>query len=157
MVANGRALAAEAPESAELTPFERRYFNGGSASSMTGLVRQCDGIEAMTMQRDEGKTASDAKGTAETEVRHNEAGQRFELTTSAGLAVVNYRRTGDTLLLYYTEVPAPLRGGGIGERLVRGALDEVRRLGLKIVPQCWFVGDVIGRHPEYRDLVSSRR
>lgn len=109
------------------------------------------------MQRDEERSDSHAKGSGQAEVHHNETSQRFELKTSAGLAVVDYRRTGDTLLLYHTEVPVPLRGGGIGERLVRGTLDEVRRLGLKVVPQCWFVGAVIGRHPEYRDLLSPRR
>jgi uncharacterized protein len=109
------------------------------------------------MQRDEGRSAPGVETAGQAEVRHNEASQRFELKTSAGLAVVDYRRTGDTLLLYYTEVPAPLRGGGIGERLVRGTLDEVRRLGLKVVPQCWFVGDVIRRNPEYNDLLSPRR
>jgi predicted GNAT family acetyltransferase len=111
----------------------------------------------MTMQRDEGPAASGSEAAVQSEVRHNEASQRFELKTSAGLAVVDYRRTGDTLLLYHTEVPAPLRGGGIGERLVRGTLDEVRKLGLKVVPQCWFVADVIRRRPEYRDLLSPRR
>ena len=37
--------------------------------------------------------------------------------------------------------------------MVCGALQEVRRLNLKVVPQCWFVREVIERYPEFRDLV----
>jgi predicted GNAT family acetyltransferase len=108
------------------------------------------------MQHDEGRSEPGTR-PPNAEVRHNEANARFELDTSAGLAVADYRRDGYTLILYHTEVPYPLRGRGIGVRLVRGTLDEVRRLGLKVVPGCWFVGDVIGRFPEYRDLVADRR
>jgi predicted GNAT family acetyltransferase len=45
-----------------------------------------------------------------------------------------------------------LRGRGLGYRLVRGALDEVRRLNLKVVPECWFVREVIERNAEFQDL-----
>jgi predicted GNAT family acetyltransferase len=107
------------------------------------------------MQRDEGQSRSEARGSEDAGVQHNESGQRFELKTSAGFAVADYRRTGNTLILYHTEVPYPLRGGGIGEKLVRGALEEIRRLGLKVVPRCWFVGEVIRRYPEYEDLLAA--
>jgi GCN5-related N-acetyl-transferase len=46
----------------------------------------------------------------------------------------------------------PLRGHGLGYRLVRDALNEVRRLNLKVVPECWFVREVIERNPEFQDL-----
>ena len=38
-------------------------------------------------------------------------------------------------------------------RLVRGTLDEVRRLHLKVVPQCWFVREVMQRRAEFQDLL----
>jgi len=56
--------------------------------------------------------------------------------------------------IYHTEVPVKLRGRGYGYHLVRGTLDEVRRLNLKVVPQCWFVRDVIKRRPEFQDLLA---
>lgn len=87
-------------------------------------------------------------------VRHNEKRQRFELETEAGLAVADYHPSGETLIFYHTEVPFKLRGGGIGERLVCGALEEVRGLRLKVAPRCWFVREVIDRHPEYRGLLA---
>jgi hypothetical protein len=42
---------------------------------------------------------------------------------------------------------------GYGYHLVRGTLEEVRRLNLKLVPQCWFVREVIERRPEFQDLL----
>jgi predicted GNAT family acetyltransferase len=89
----------------------------------------------------------------EQRVRHNAERQRFELDTIAGLAVADYHLAGDTMTLYHTEVPASLRGRGIGYRLVCGVLQEARHLGLAVVPACWFVRDVIARRPEFQDLL----
>ena len=86
-------------------------------------------------------------------VRDNPEQQRFEMDTSAGLAVAEYRRDGDTLVIFHTEVPAALRGQGMGDKLVSGVLDDVRRRGLKIVPRCWFVREFIRDNPEYGDLI----
>ena len=45
------------------------------------------------------------------------------------------------MTIYHTEVPLPLRSRGYGYHLVRGTLEEVRRLNLKVVPHCWFVAN----------------
>lgn len=90
-------------------------------------------------------------------VRHNIEQQRFELDTSAGIAVADYRLSAGVMTIFHTEVPAALRGRGIGCRLVKGALEEVRRLGLKVVPQCWFVKEYIDRNPGFADLLPARR
>ena len=74
------------------------------------------------------------------------------METSAGLAIADYRMSGNTMTIFHTEVPAPVRGRGIGERLVRGALEKAKKLGLKIVPRCWFVRDFIERNREFADL-----
>jgi len=87
-------------------------------------------------------------------VRDNPERQRFELDTGAGLAVAEYHQDGDTLVIFYTEVPPALRGQGIGERLVMGVFDEADRRKLKVVPRCSFVRQFIGRHPEYLDLLT---
>ncbi len=87
-------------------------------------------------------------------VRDNPEQQRFEMVTSAGLAVAEYRRDGDTLIIFHTEVPPALRGQGMGDKLVRGVLEEVRRRNLKVVPRCWFVREFVGSNPEYRDLIA---
>jgi predicted GNAT family acetyltransferase len=91
-----------------------------------------------------------------TEVRDNRALNRFELDTPAGLAVADYRMSEDAIAIYHTEVPSPLRGRGFGYRLVCGALEEIRRRQLKVVPQCWFVREVIDRTPTFQDLLAGR-
>jgi len=89
-------------------------------------------------------------------VRNNTQLNRFEMDTPAGIAVADYRLAGDDVMtIYHTEVPVPLRGRGYGYHLVRGALDEARRLNLKVVPQCWFVREVVERRAEYQDLLAA--
>jgi predicted GNAT family acetyltransferase len=85
-------------------------------------------------------------------VANNKDQSRFELETSSGLAIADYRLSGDTMTIFHTEVPLPLRGRGIGARLVRGALLQARQLNLKVVPSCWFVREFIDRNPEFADL-----
>jgi predicted GNAT family acetyltransferase len=87
-------------------------------------------------------------------VRENPALSRFELEVDGHTAFVNYRRAGDVMLFTHTETPPQLRERGIGSRVVLGALDEVRAQGLKVRPLCSFVRFVIGRHPDYADLVA---
>lgn len=82
-------------------------------------------------------------------VRHNEARSRYELDTEHGVAIAVYSRQGDRLIFSHTEVPPESEGRGIGSQLVRFALDDARKRGLKIVPACSFVADFVRRHPEY--------
>jgi len=37
---------------------------------------------------------------------------------------------------------------------VRGTLEQLRRLNMKVVPRCWFVRQVIERRPEFQDLLA---
>ena len=48
-----------------------------------------------------------------------------------------------------------MRGRGLGEELVRGALDDVRRRRAKIRPDCWFVREFLQNNPDYLDLKSA--
>jgi len=83
------------------------------------------------------------------EVKHNPAQSRYELDTEHGTAVAIYRQQGDRAIFTHTEVPPADEGKGIGSHLVRAALDDTRRRGLKIVPACSFVAAFMRRHPEY--------
>ena len=82
-------------------------------------------------------------------VRHNALQGRYELDTEHGVAIAIYTVQADRAIFTHTEVPAADEGKGIGTRLVRAALDDVRRRGLTIVPACSFVADFVRRHPEY--------
>ena len=86
-------------------------------------------------------------------VTNNSAHNRFEMETPAGLAVADYRVDGRTMTIFHTKVPVGLRGRGYGARLVLGALVEARRLGIKVVPQCWFVREFVDRHPAFADVL----
>jgi predicted GNAT family acetyltransferase len=86
-------------------------------------------------------------------VRNNTALNRFELDADGHVAVAYYRLSPGVITFTHTEVPAERSGRGIGSALARGALDQVRAQGLKVVAQCPFIGDFISKHPEYGDLL----
>ena len=86
-------------------------------------------------------------------VRDNAKARRFELDLEGEPAVSYYRLEPGVITFTHTEVPAALRERGIASRLMAGALDEVRRWGLEVVPQCPFVATFIARHKEYRELL----
>jgi predicted GNAT family acetyltransferase len=87
-------------------------------------------------------------------VRHNESLSRYELDTEHGTAVAVYSLSGDKAVFTHTEVPRQDEGKGHASQLVRAALDDTRRRGLKIVPACSFVVAFVRRHPEYVDSPS---
>ncbi len=88
-------------------------------------------------------------------VSNNAAQHRFELEVDGHVAAAYYERAGDVITFEHTEVPAELGGKGIGSKLVKGALDQVRADGLKVVAQCPFVKGWIGKHPDYADLLKA--
>jgi predicted GNAT family acetyltransferase len=66
-----------------------------------------------------------------------------------------YRREAGRTVFTHTEIDPDAEGSGLGGKLVRGALDDVRARGERVVPQCSFVRGWIGRHDDYADLVDS--
>lgn len=88
-----------------------------------------------------------------TEVRDNPTKSRYELYEDGKLlGVADYRPMGDKLAFPHTEIVPSRRNHRLGHVLVRGALDDVRRKGAKVVPYCWFVAEFIDDNPEYADL-----
>jgi predicted GNAT family acetyltransferase len=88
------------------------------------------------------------------EVVDNPARHRFELEVDGETAFAAYRFEGDDIVFYHTVVPDALSGRGVGSMLVRGALDQVRAKGLKVVATCPFVHAYIEKHPEVQDLLA---
>lgn len=94
------------------------------------------------------------------EVRENPDAARYELTLDGrlvGVADYRVRDGGDVLVVPHTEIVPELRGNGLGEVLVQGMLDDLRRTGRTVVPQCWFVADYVKANPQYADLVAVTR
>jgi uncharacterized protein len=91
-----------------------------------------------------------------TEVRKNEEASRDELVLDGRVVgVADYEAVGSHLVFPHTEIERSLRGQGLGDQLIKGALDDVRRGGHTLVPSCWAVAEYIAEHPEYADLVAT--
>jgi predicted GNAT family acetyltransferase len=89
------------------------------------------------------------------QLRDNTANNRYEYTVDGALCFVAYRRSPGVVALTHAEVPPALEGRGVGSRMVRAILDQVRVDGDKVVPLCSFVVAFIRRHPEFQDLVAA--
>jgi uncharacterized protein len=87
------------------------------------------------------------------DVKDNPAQSRYELDLGGETAFASYRSAPGVRTIHYTEVPGLRRGRGIGSILVRGALQDIRARGWKVVPRCGFVAAFIRQNPEYQDLV----
>jgi uncharacterized protein len=80
---------------------------------------------------------------------------RYELRVDGNLAgEIRYRRQPGSVVLVHTEIEPSFEGQGMGAVLVRGALEDIRARGARVVPFCPFVAAFIRRHREYTDLVT---
>lgn len=86
-------------------------------------------------------------------LKNNEARRRYEFDIEGRTAHIDYELDGEVIVLTHTIVPEQYEGQGIGTQLVAAVLSDIRRKGLKVVPQCPFVAVYIERHPIWRDLV----
>ena len=88
------------------------------------------------------------------QVRDNPARHRFELTLGDHTAFAEYKRAPGTITFVHTVVPDELGGRGVGSALARGALDQVRKTGEKVIAQCPFVAAFIRKNTPYQDLLA---
>jgi uncharacterized protein len=90
------------------------------------------------------------------EVRDSPARSRYELFADGRrVGFTEYRERDGVFVFPHTVITRPERGAGFGVTLVRGALDDARRRGWRIVPECPFVARFIAEHPDYADLVAA--
>ena len=96
--------------------------------------------------------------TGAVEITNNVAAQRYELRIDGELAgIVAYRPGPGRIVFTHTEVLPEFEGHGVGGRLARYALDDARARGLQVVARCPFIAEYIRRHPDYQELLASRR
>ena len=86
--------------------------------------------------------------------RDNEQDQRFELDVEGHTAFVTYRKLSGAITLVHTEVPPELGGKGVGSKLARATLDEVRAQGRMLTVECDFIRNFMSKHAEYNDLLA---
>lgn len=90
----------------------------------------------------------------EFEVRDNAERARYEALVDGDVAgFAAYRDTAGTRVFTHTQVADDYEGQGIGSRLAKQALDDVRAQGKHIVARCPFISAWLKRHPDYQDLV----
>ncbi len=89
-----------------------------------------------------------------TEVVHNADEQRYEVLVDGSLAGFTTAREGqdDVVVMPHTEIEPDHRGQGLGDVLVRGALEDLRRRGKQVDPRCPFVNQYMGDHEEFDEL-----
>ena len=87
-------------------------------------------------------------------VTDNPARSRYELALEGGIAFIDYQRIGHRVVLTHAEVPAALRGQGIGAQLTAGALELVRAHGGRVEARCPYVAQFIARNAQYHDLLA---
>ena len=86
---------------------------------------------------------------------NNPAHHRYELKVDGHIAATYYKIADGVITFIHTEVPPELGGKGIGSKLIKGALDQVRADGLKVIAECAFVKAYIEKHFEYTDLLKT--
>jgi predicted GNAT family acetyltransferase len=88
-------------------------------------------------------------------VVRDDAHHRYDATVDgepAGSA--HYRVRPGIVIFYHTVVDEAFEGKGVGSALAKGALDDVRARGERIVVECPFIAAYLKRHPEYADLIA---
>ncbi len=82
--------------------------------------------------------------------------RRYEIESDGRLAgFAAYKPTAERIVITHTEIDGAYAGRGLGARLVKAALDDIRaNKHSKVTPSCPFVAGYIDRHSEYGDLVA---
>jgi predicted GNAT family acetyltransferase len=87
-------------------------------------------------------------------VVHNPEASRYEIHVDGVRAgLTHYRTTPEALVFDHTEVDDAYEGQGLGGQLARGALDDVRANGGRVVAECPFIKAWIAHHEGYQDLL----
>lgn len=70
------------------------------------------------------------------------------------IAELTYFKNGGVMTIDHTEIEERLRGEGIGEDMVKAAVEYARENGLKINAVCPYAKKVIEDDPELRDVLA---
>jgi predicted GNAT family acetyltransferase len=104
------------------------------------------------------KAAAASTPVAEIRVTDNPELSRYEARIGEqvfGFVDYELEPAADRIVLVHTEVLPEAEGKGVGSRLAKGTLEDVRARGLKMIVDCEFIAAYLKRHPrEYDDLLS---
>jgi predicted GNAT family acetyltransferase len=91
-------------------------------------------------------------------ITHEPDDHRYAVTADgapAGFAA--YRERPGEIAFVHTEIDPARQGSGLASKLIAEALQDARRRGLAVLPDCSFVHDYIAVHREYLELVPKDR
>jgi predicted GNAT family acetyltransferase len=80
---------------------------------------------------------------------HHQGLSQFTLDWNGHIAFVDYEIKNNTWYLLHAEVPAALRGQGVGQVLVEKTYAYLREHGIQSVPVCTYIQALIKRNPEW--------
>ncbi len=78
---------------------------------------------------------------------HHSERHQFTLDWNGHTAWVDYEIRGNTWYLLHAEVPAALRGQGVGQVLVEKTYAYLREHGIVSVPVCSYIQALVKRNP----------
>lgn len=88
------------------------------------------------------------------EVRNDPGRTRYEIVVDGEVAgAAHYSVYEGSLVFDHTVIDEAYAGRGLAKVLARGALDDVRAHGHRIVPLCEFMAGFLAKNPEYDDLI----
>jgi len=80
--------------------------------------------------------------------------ERYEVSLDGEVVgFTAYRVRPGLIAFVHTDVDERFQGRGIGDQLIRFALEDARARGLAVLPFCPFVKAFIERHREFEELV----
>ncbi|MBS4009205.1 MAG: N-acetyltransferase, partial [Roseovarius sp.] len=78
----------------------------------------------------------------------------YRLVVDGVEAEMSYSRvSASQIIIDHTEIPDALRGRKVGARLLQQAIEDARQDKVVIIPLCPFAKAMIGRHPEWQDVL----
>ncbi len=90
----------------------------------------------------------------EPDVRNEPEQHRYAIYLDDALAgFAQYAHRDGRVVFTHTEIDDAFEGQGLGSKLAKAALDDVRSSGAQVVPLCPFIARWIERHADYQDLV----
>lgn len=85
---------------------------------------------------------------------HGRKGAFFIDENGEWIAELSYTKNNGIMTIDHTEIAEKLRGEGIGQDLVKAAVEYARENELKINPLCPYAKKVIDRTPEFQDVLA---
>jgi uncharacterized protein len=84
---------------------------------------------------------------------HGRKGAFFIDEDGEWIAELTYFRTNDIMTIDHTEIDEKLRGEGIGQDMVKAAVEYARANGLKIRAVCPYAKKIIESTPDFQDVL----